>query len=290
MENDIRYILNEKNVLITSEYIESILREYGVIYNVKNIENFKKSMVHGSYVLRDDAYWKMHRSKNDRSREKEIIPISDPSKAIPLQDKSYEELELLGDGVIHLILADYFTTRYEDQGEGFITKLRTRIENGETLTVFAEKIGLNRYILLSRYIEQNNGRKENKSILEDAFEAFIGALYRDTVDGCTNFEVCRSFIINLIEREVDIAEILHNENNFKDLLLQYFHIKKWGDPLYNTILQTTTLDNKVFTVAVIKKENMKDIGVVCGTGSGSSKKKAEQQAARDALNKLQKVN
>ena len=287
MDIDIRYILNEKNVLITEKYIEDVLHEYGIKYKVVNIDNFRKAMVHSSYVIRDDAYWKLHRSKN-RTQDKDISPISDINKAIPLQDKSYEELELLGDGVIHLILADYFTMRYEGQGEGFMTKLRTKIENGETLTMFTEKIGLNRYILLSRYIEHNNGRRDNKSILEDAFEAFIGALYRDSADS-TNFEVCRRFIINLIEREVDIAEILHNENNFKDLLLQFFHVKKWGDPVYNTILQTNTPENKVFTVAVIKKENIKDIGEVCGTGSGSSKKKAEQQAAKDALGRLQKA-
>jgi ribonuclease III len=279
------YILNEHNKFITIEYIETLFKQYGIDYKVNNIEIFKRATTHTSYIHKPDDYWQQHKSKTG---SRDLDPISDASLAIPLQKVSLEELELLGDGVIHLILVDYFGRRYAGQGEGFITKLRTKIENGDTLSHFCRAIKLNQYILLSRYIEKNNGRQENCKIMEDAFEAFIGAVYMDIAPNSDtpNFNSCRNFIINLIEQEVDISEILFRENNYKDLLLQHFHIKKWCDPFYNK-LNTSGIDhNKIFTVSVTKKVNMKDIGEICGIGIGTSKKKAEQDAAMKALQKL----
>lgn len=277
------YILNEHNKFITAEYIEKMFLSFNIDYKVKNIEIFKRSMTHTSYVLKSDEYWQSHRSK---TTNKELDPISNPSLAIPLQTKSFEELELLGDAVLHLILADYLTKRYADTGEGFITKLRTRIESGDTLAHFCKVIKLNQYILISRYIEKNKGRYENNKILEDAFESFIGAIYLDTLDNESNFEKCRLFIISLLEKEVDFAEILYNETNFKDLLLQYFHVKKWKDPQYNKLNISGTEHKKIFTVSVTRRITDKDSGTICGSGSGSTKKKAEQNAAKEALIKL----
>lgn len=276
------YILNEKNIYITKEFIEGIFKGYGIEYKVHNLNTFQMAMIHSSYTPKTET-----KHRNKPITRVVVEPIDDPNKAIPIQKKSYEELELLGDSVIHLILADYFTTRYEDEGEGFMTKLRTKVESGDTLSHFSKTIGLNKYVLISRYLECTNSRDENKSILEDTFEAFIGATYRDSPTG-VNFEKCREFIINLVEREVDIAEMLHNENNYKDLLLQYFHVRKWEDPMYNKLGSNGAEQGKIFSVVVIKKEHPKDVGVICGTGFGTSKKKAEQHAAKLALEYLQK--
>lgn len=274
------YILNEKNKLITEDYIEKMFFSYGINYKVKNINIFRKAMVHTSYVHKNEEYWQQHRSKNTNQN---LDPISNPNLAIPLQKESFEELEFVGDAVIHNILADYFSNRYQGMGEGFFTKLRTRIENGTTLAHFCRAIGLDQYILISRYIEKNNGRANNDNILEDAFESFIGAIYKDSNTDESNFENCRKFIINLLEKEVDFAELLYNETNFKDMLLQYFHTKKWRDPIYNK-LNITGLDHqKVFTVSVTKRVTDRDVGTICGTGTGSSKKRAEQSAAKEAL-------
>jgi len=270
------YILNEHNIEITSDYIENILKKYGVIHKINNLYNFKLATTHTSYILRDEEYWKLHRSKNTN---KELEPIEDPSMAIPLQTESYERIEYLGDAVLHLILADYIYDRY-DQGEGFMTKLRTKIEKGTTLTHFAKVIGLNKYILLSRYIEKNNGRENNKKILEDVFEAFLGALH---IDG--GYDICKKFIVKLIEDEVDFATLLHTEDNYKDMLLQFCHKQnpRWEDPQYGEIDESGPDHNKVYTTFVRIKKRPTDVGEVRGYGKGVSKKKGQQEAAREAL-------
>lgn len=269
------YILNEKNVLITESYIEHTLLKYGIKHKVNNLENFRKAMIHTSYLLRDDEYWKQQRSK---LTNKELDPISDPSKAIPLMTQSYERLEFLGDSVIHLVLAEYFYKRYENEDEGFMTKLRTKIENGDALAHLSKAINLNKYILLSRYIEKNGGRYNNQSILEDAFEAFIGALLLDS-----DFTVCKNFLIKLIEDEIDFAQILHKETNFKDMLLQYFHQRKWVDPVYDVLDISGPDHKKNYTMYVKRKTCATDDGEIVGMGVGLSKKKGEQAAARQAL-------
>ena len=149
------FILNEANILITTEYIEGLLKKYGGInHKVKNLNNFKKAMSHVSYVTKDESHYKTRTSK---TKTKTILePIKDPSKAIPLQTQSYERLEFVGDAVIHNILAQYLYNRYEHQDEGFMTKLRTKIENSDTLAMLSSIIGLSKYILLSKYIEINN--------------------------------------------------------------------------------------------------------------------------------------
>ena len=270
------YILNEKNVLITKNYINDILKRYGVNHNVKNVATFQRAMIHTSYLIRDEEYWKTHRSKNTN---KDLEPIDDPSKAeIQLQTESYERLEFLGDSVIHLILAEYFFKRYENQAEGFMTRLRTKIENGDTLAYLTKSIGLDKYIVLSRYIEVNEGRSNNASILEDAFEAFMGALF---LDG--GFEPCKSFMTKLMEDKIDFAQLLHKETNFKDMLLQYFHQRGWLDPKYGQLDVSGPDHKKIFTMYVKRKKTQTDDGDIVGMGMGTSKKKGEQKAAFEAL-------
>jgi dsRNA-specific ribonuclease len=106
--------------------------------------------------------------RNDRLvkiiKEKNLQPIDDPKSAIPLQKDSYERLEFLGDSIIHCILADYLFNRYEDEQEGFMTRLRTKIENGETLSELANLIGFQEYAIIARNIEQGGGREKNINI------------------------------------------------------------------------------------------------------------------------------
>jgi len=268
------YILNEHNIYITTKYIEAILKKYGIIYKVKNLDQYQKAMIHKSYQIHDDNYWNTHRSKN---MNKDLEPIDDPSKAIPLQKESYERLEFLGDAIIHAILAEYIFKRYDSEQEGFMTRLRTKIENGDTLAELTKIMNLEKYILISRYIEKNGGRYNNKNILEDTFEAFIGALF---LDG--GFDICKKFIIKLIEDVIDFAQLLYKETNFKDLLLQHCHRKKWFDPEYGTYDISGPAHKKMFTEYVMIKTDINDEGEVT-IGFGSSKKKGEQDAAKNAL-------
>jgi dsRNA-specific ribonuclease len=280
------YVLNENNKLITQSVLEAMLKRFGVNHSIKHLQNFQQAMTHESYVIRDlaaDRLAKLVKEKNLKP-----IPNELTKKAIPLQKESYERLEFLGDAVIHLILAEYIYKRYPDEKEGFMTKLRTKIENGEVLAIFAKVLGLHNYVLIARNLEQIGGREKNYNILEDAFEAFIGCLFLES-----DLETCRKLVVTLMEQEMDFSALIHIETNFKDLLLQYYHKMRWPDPEYHTVcaidVSKDNSNKKMFKMNVkgyVKNNNNQLEWDVVGEGMATSKKKAEQISAQNALIKF----
>lgn len=275
-ENIEFYILNESNKYISEAFVNSIFCKYGLNYKIKNLAMFQRAVIHTSYLKLNLLSEKNMKRHYAYIKDKEVDPIEDPTKAIPLQDHSYERLEFLGDSIIRAVLSDYLYNRYTNEDEGFMTRLRTKIEKGESLARLSKAISLNEYIFISKLIEHKGGRYQNVSILEDVFEAFIGALHMEA-----GYDICKQFIINIIEIEVDFAELLYIEDNYKDMLLQLYHKKKWDDPKYVSLTTSGTDNRKEFTMCV--KDNS---GENIGIGTGASKKKGEQEAARRALAKL----
>ena len=270
-----KYILNEHNKFITSSFIESTLKKYNIVHTVKDINNFKLAFIHVSYL------------KNQQLTEKfiklltEINPINLNliKKTIPLQDKSYEVLEFLGDAVIHAVIAEYLFRRYPDKDQGFLTKLRTKIEKGETLNKFSRKLGFHEYAIISRNIEISGGRQNNVNIMEDIFEAFIGALKLET-----NFETCQKFIINLIDSEIDFAELINNDDNYKEILMQYYHKNGYKTTPTYKLLQTIEDKPKKFIMGAYSPDNKE-----LGRGTSTSKIQAAQYAAKEGLIKLGQI-
>ena len=265
------YILNEKNKFITKKFIQNLLTKYDVTYKIKNLITFQHAMTHVSYLKRDFANDKIIKM----IKEKNLEPIKDRNLAIPLQDESYERLEYLGDSVIHGILAVYLFNRYPDKDEGFLTKLRTKIENGTTLAQLAKQLGLHEYVLIARNIEMIGGREKNTHIFEDTFEAFLGALW---VDSEEDYKLCKKFVIRIVETHIDMAHLIYKETNHKDTLLQYYHRMKWCDPEYKLVEIVEKDSKKYFNMCVVNDNNE-----MVGKGTGTSKKKGEQIAARTAL-------
>jgi len=185
---------------------------------------------------------------------------------------SNERLEFLGDSVINLSVADYVYKTYPEYEEGFMTKLRTKLVNRYTLSFLAKQINLQELIITSRQI--NLKQSINDKIMEDAFEAFIGALYLDV-----GFEKTSMFVIDLMKRSIDF-QILMIDSNYKDILLR--HSQKVFNVLPEYILDKNEgpPHERVFFVHV--NINQKDYGY----GEGSTKKKAEQNAAKTTLEML----
>ncbi len=275
---DVNYILNENNKLISAEYITALLKTYGINIKVNNLNIFQEAMIHLSYLVRNEEFYKNNKTKVYQIQSTDIEPLSNKLDAIPLQSKSYERLEFLGDAIIHSILAEYLFKRYSYANEGFMTKLRTKIENGNTLYLLSKKIGLNEFVLISRYVEKNGGRITNENLLEDIFEAFIGALYLDA-----GYEVCNKFLITLIEKEINLSQMLNEETNFKEKILQYFHLRKWQDPIYGSLSCDGPENKKVYTMYVKCIKHVHDVGEIIGRGQGSSKRMGEQMAAKQAM-------
>ena len=158
---------NINNRLITQEEVQEILRKGGLDIKIRDIEKYWKSLSHKSYC----------KKKNNDNNDIEIAER--PEDALELREESNERLEFLGDSIISSVVAKYLFERYPDQDEGFMTRIRTKLVNGQTLGNFAELIGLPEFLLISRHVEERCKGRESYRILEDAFESFVGALFLD---------------------------------------------------------------------------------------------------------------
>jgi len=300
--NLINYILNEKNRVITKEYIKNTLANYGIEYQVKDIKLFQIAMTHTSYIKKDYTNGKNFKSifmGINLINGDMLIPISKNKIefAVKLGDVSYERLEFLGDSILRQVISDYLFIRYREMQEGNLTKLRSQIENGSSLADMTRRIGLQKYALLSRNYEVIKARDKNDKIQCDIFEAFVAALYLDSMGISYNdigknpeliqklrsdsYQLCYDFVIGLIEDEIDLTVLLETDTNYKDQLLQYFHECNWGDPRYNTMdvmYDNSKLGKKYYKMYVRDNE-----GNIIGTGTASSKQRGEKIAAKKAL-------
>ncbi|RMD86737.1 MAG: ribonuclease III [Calditrichaeota bacterium] len=187
---------------------------------------------------------------------------------------SNERLELLGDAVLALVVVDFLYHRYPQKEEGELTSMKSLVVSRRILARVARALNLGNFILISEAEEKSGGRNR-ASIIADAMEALIGAIY---LDG--GLDRAREFIEQKILSNFDeiVAEDLHK--NFKSMLLEYAQSKNLGAPYYKVQSVDGPDHEKIFTVEVKIQDN------VLGVGSGSSKKLAEQRAAQEALRNL----
>ena len=187
--------------------------------------------------------------------------------------KDYERLEFIGDRVLSMMLAELIFDYCPLMDPGKMTKLKIYFEEKTTLPKYALKYNFETAIRLG------NGTVVNNKILEDVFEAFIGALYKDQ-----GFEKTMA-IIEYIFLE-DILD-MQNQNltDHKSRLQEYLQANMRGNIKYNVLEETGTAQNKNFVIEVIMiLEDHTELKL--GRGSGKNKKLAEENAAKDALSKM----
>ena len=184
--------------------------------------------------------------------------------------KYNERLEFLGDAVLSIVVSDYIFKNCPELPEGELTKLRASLVCEKSLYEFAKKIDLGNYLLLSKG-ERNNGGADRPSILSDAFEALIAAIY---IDG--GMKSASKHILNFVVPEIKNTK-KKRINDYKTTLQEIIQ-KNPGEQLEYVLVDESGPDhNKHFVVEVHLNSN------VIGKGGGRSKKEAEQQAAREAL-------
>lgn len=185
--------------------------------------------------------------------------------------ESNERLEFLGDSVLGLVIADQLYRDNPDMPEGDLTKQKAMLVNEATLAHVAVEVGLNRFVLMSPEEDRSGGRTR-PSIISDAFEAVIGALF---VDG--GLRVARPVVLNWIysRRESIISD--GAQQNYKGNLLELMQGLGRGMPQYDIVSESGPDHDKTFKVRVMIE------GTCIGDGVGSSKKEAEQRAACKAL-------
>lgn len=185
----------------------------------------------------------------------------------------YERLEFLGDAVVDLVVADYLYNNKKEK-EGEMTKVRASYVCENALYEYSNNLGLSQYIKVG-HGEEKEGGKYKKAIVADIFEAFIGAIYVD-LGYATARKVALSIIVPYIE-DPNITFF----SDYKSSLQE--HVQTVQKSLtYNLVKEEGPAHDKNFTVEVAIDN------IIYGTGTGSSKKEAEQEAAKNALNKLAK--
>jgi len=185
---------------------------------------------------------------------------------------SNERLEFLGDSVLSLTVCDYLYRTYPELPEGQLTVLRKNLVCQRALAEYATEIDLGVHLLLGKG-EARDGREKPK-LLEDAFEALLGAMYLD----CGSFSRVAEFVLPFVKAELaKMQSELAPLEDYKTLLQQYVQQMPGEELRYETIGETGPDNAKTFTVRVLINSN--DFG----TGKGNSKKEAEQRAACEAL-------
>jgi len=189
--------------------------------------------------------------------------------------ESNERLEFLGDSVLGQIIAEYLYRKYPDWTEGRLTKVKAVAVSEPTLSAVAGRLGLGRFLRMSRGEEHSGGRRR-PSILSDGLEAVIGAVFLDQ-----GLEAARDFVLRIFARELEGIETQQQGKDYKTSLQEMTQDRQRVIPAYRVIDEQGPDHDKTFTVEV------RVGGEVLGSGMGRSKKEAEQAAAREALETLE---
>ena len=211
-------------------------------YQFKDLELLNKSLTHKSY-----------------------------SNEVPLSLKNNERLEFLGDSVLDLIVADYIFLTYQGLPEGSLSKIRAAVVNENSLAGLAKKLELGSYLLLGKG-ESFSGGRQKASILANAYEALVGALFCDS-----NFRTTADVFLPQLIENIDEYRGACTATDFKSDLQEYTQNRFSCVPLYEVVGEIGPGHNKRFDVKVKIRSQVR------GSGKGRSKKEAEQNAAKEAL-------
>lgn len=185
----------------------------------------------------------------------------------------YERLEFMGDAVLQLFVSEFIFKRFPNVPEGTLTTLRAKLVREESLARFARDLSLGKYISFG-VGELKNGGRERDSVLANVFEAFMGAIYLD----CGKEAVLKMLEKTIFKHidDIDTEEI----HDYKTTLQELMQADVRKTVTYTLLSSQGPSNAPVFEVAAM----MDDMRL--GVGRGSSKKRAEQKAAQDALNKM----
>lgn len=295
---------NPKNKEITLQELDTLFQSFHINYKVNNLNLFKRSFVHRSYLKTDNVHFQK------------------VSNCMELKQHSNERLEFLGDGILEAITKMYLYKRFPDADEGFMTEKKICLVKNEHIGKLAYKLGLQQWFIISRNAEEKKTRVNYKK-LGCLFEAFLGALFLDAnlnqvedvkfahvFNVGVGFQYCQLFIEYIYEHFVDWNEILETDDNFKNILQvkiqkefkrtpHYIILTQDEDMRYHMGVFLCLTDNihvlnpsdarpfeEVKTFDQIQVDTHPF--VFLGSGTHKIKKKAEQLACLDALTKIEK--
>jgi len=252
---------NPANRVVSAAELRRWLDDYGLCGRAGgDLSLYRTAFVHRSYCTMKNADFE---AGNTRC----------PPGCLPLQEVSYERLEFLGDAVLGMVVAAYLYERYPDRDEGFLSTMRTKIVNGRMLGALAEALGFCPYAILSKQVEETQGRT-NYKVGEDVLEAFIGALMVDA-----GHAAAATWITSVMETHIDFADLICAKTNYKDQLARCMARAGDAPRFFERNVQTSgRTGQRVFDYCV------KDAaGAVLASATGETRKQAENAAAKAAL-------
>ncbi len=184
----------------------------------------------------------------------------------------YERLEFMGDSVLGFVVASLIFKHHPEMEEGNMTRMKSTLVQSMSLAKFAKELGYDEFIRAGHSLSFEEASK-NHNILEDVFEAVIGAMYIDQ-----GIEFCIQFITKVFENEV-INFKSDDYKDYKSLLQEAMQAEYRESVVYKTLEENGPPHDRTFKVAVTFND------IVLGVGVGKSKKEAAQRAAKDALSK-----
>jgi ribonuclease-3 len=262
---------NFNNKRIPNNVVDRILNKHGI--KPKDYSLYQKACIHVSY---------RKRNMNEIPKERYVEMEPKPDGCMDLWDFDNERIEFVGDALLSATISDYLYTRYPDQGEGFLTKLRMKLVNNRSLGTLIHKMRLNEYLIISKHFEEKCDGRNNLKILGGMMEAWICAVYMDYKNaGKDPWQATKKFVKSVFETYCDFAKVIVSNYNYKEQLLQYYQREFGQPPKYKMIDSVGAIHERIFTMGVLDTN-----GKVVSKASARCKKTAEQIASKMALKKF----
>jgi len=308
---------NPLNVEITLNDVQCILTKYGVPGIVTNFELYKRAFVHRSYTKRPQL----------ENTAQNITIVERPSDCLPLHTKSNERLEFLGDGILELVTKYYLYRRFPKENEGFMTEKKIAIVKNEAIGKIALEMHLNKWLIISKHAEEKKTRTNLKKLgclFESFLGALFLDLNKISVKDDEGwfknvfvtgpgFQMAQKFVENIFEKHIDWIALIQNDDNYKNILQvkiqkefkvtpHYLEIEHdsengyrmgvylcVGQPIHSVSLHNATSLNHIKTFKEIQDLLIKygKVLIFLGEGQHKIKRKAEQIACSEALQKIE---
>jgi len=289
------YPWNTSNKKLTKNDVYTIFEKAGFssareLLKINDLSLYQTSFVHSSYVEKQNF------DILTKNTDKSVEIAQKPENVLSLFQEDYENMEFLGDRCLDLSIAFYLHRKYPNQDQGFKTKMKTKLVRKEQLAEFANYLNFPPLLIVSKHVEEKTllGRN-NPRILEDVFEAFLCAIFldqnlnhnylSDEMKQLGRLRLCgpgwqlvNAFIENIIENTVDFETLVTTEENYKELLLQYYQKEFKITPKYLELKIEGPPHKRIFTMGVLSKS-----GDIVSRGVAKSKKEAEQNSSKNAL-------
>jgi len=307
---------NSLNVEITLNEVQSILTKYGIPGIVNNIELYKRAFVHRSYTKRPQL----------ENALQNITIVERPPDCMPLKTKSNERLEFLGDGILELVTKYYLYRRFPKENEGFMTEKKIAIVKNEAIGKIAMEMHLNKWLILSKHAEEKKIRTNLKKLgcLFESFLGALfldfnkihvkdeEGWFQDVFVTGPGFQIAQKFVENIFEKHIDWIALIQNDDNYKNILQvkiqkefkvtpHYLEIEHdvengykmgvylcIGQPIHSVSIHDATHIDHIKTFKEIQEllNKFGKVLIFLGEGQHKIKRKAEQMACNEALQKI----